>query len=169
MEDKKKCPYCGEDILFVAKKCKHCGEWLENPTIKAVDNRENEKDTGEELTTSFRRAIVQSQLNETSSKVLFFELLIISILIGYATRSFLWGISGFVILIILMGIPKINTILLWILSLIWGLFGFGLGFGLTEHKMSPLWGFLIALITGAIVTLLALGIHFRAKQNVEDS
>lgn len=25
----KKCPYCGEDILVVAKKCKYCGEWLD--------------------------------------------------------------------------------------------------------------------------------------------
>lgn len=31
MEQKtKKCPYCGEDILAIAKKCKHCGEWLNN-------------------------------------------------------------------------------------------------------------------------------------------
>lgn len=28
-EVKKKCPYCGEDIMAVAKKCKHCGEWLD--------------------------------------------------------------------------------------------------------------------------------------------
>lgn len=25
----KQCPYCGEDILAIAKKCKHCGEWLD--------------------------------------------------------------------------------------------------------------------------------------------
>ena len=24
----KGCPYCGEEILAIAKKCKHCGEWL---------------------------------------------------------------------------------------------------------------------------------------------
>ena len=28
MAEKKKCPYCGGDIMAVAKKCKHCGKWL---------------------------------------------------------------------------------------------------------------------------------------------
>lgn len=27
-QETKRCPYCGEEILAVAKKCKHCGEWL---------------------------------------------------------------------------------------------------------------------------------------------
>jgi TPR repeat protein len=29
MEQKMRCPYCGEEILAVAKKCRHCGEWLD--------------------------------------------------------------------------------------------------------------------------------------------
>lgn len=27
-ENKKTCPYCGEEIMATAKKCKYCGEWL---------------------------------------------------------------------------------------------------------------------------------------------
>lgn len=30
----KRCPYCGEEILAIAKKCKHCGEWLEKETTE---------------------------------------------------------------------------------------------------------------------------------------
>lgn len=32
MEQTKRCPYCGEEILASAKKCKHCHEWLEEPS-----------------------------------------------------------------------------------------------------------------------------------------
>lgn len=35
----KKCPYCGEDILVVAKKCKYCGEWLEEMKQEPVAPR----------------------------------------------------------------------------------------------------------------------------------
>ena len=37
------CPYCGEEILTVAKKCKHCGEWL--------NNNENSKNEEMNITT----------------------------------------------------------------------------------------------------------------------
>ena len=33
-EETKRCPYCGEEILAVAKKCKHCGEWIEKEVPK---------------------------------------------------------------------------------------------------------------------------------------
>ena len=38
MKKTKRCPYCGEEILAIAKKCKHCGEWLEekSPQIPSL-------------------------------------------------------------------------------------------------------------------------------------
>lgn len=33
-EEKKRCPYCGEEILAIAKKCKHCGEWLPEEVVE---------------------------------------------------------------------------------------------------------------------------------------
>lgn len=36
----KRCPYCGEMILAVAKKCKYCGEWLENSEAIIADDKE---------------------------------------------------------------------------------------------------------------------------------
>lgn len=33
-EKHKRCPYCGEEILAVAKKCKYCGEWLEDGSTR---------------------------------------------------------------------------------------------------------------------------------------
>ncbi len=51
MEDKIKCPFCGEEILKAAKKCRHCNEWLDqsaNPHFHVVkesniDNKSSKK------------------------------------------------------------------------------------------------------------------------------
>ena len=50
MEEKKLCPYCGEEILAVAKKCKHCGEWLDKK--ENVEKRTEPQYTPEKKNTS---------------------------------------------------------------------------------------------------------------------
>lgn len=44
----KKCPYCGEEILAVAKKCKHCGTWLEKDPVSANTSTEPLKELSTE-------------------------------------------------------------------------------------------------------------------------
>lgn len=45
MAETKQCPYCGEEILAIAKKCKHCGEWLDGskPQASVLHNAFQEK------------------------------------------------------------------------------------------------------------------------------
>jgi len=38
-EELRQCPYCGEEILLVAKKCKHCGSNLETVPLSGSDNK----------------------------------------------------------------------------------------------------------------------------------
>ncbi len=44
-EETKRCPYCGEEILAIAKKCKHCGEWIkpEDEVVKTEELQEEAK------------------------------------------------------------------------------------------------------------------------------
>ena len=41
-KETKICPYCGEEILAVAKKCKHCGEWLTGEKPGTVSSSSSE-------------------------------------------------------------------------------------------------------------------------------
>jgi tRNA(Ile2) C34 agmatinyltransferase TiaS len=56
----KNCPYCGEEILAVAKKCKHCGEWLPEDE----ESKETLHEEQPELTPVESEAIPHSETQE---------------------------------------------------------------------------------------------------------
>ena len=33
MDETKRCPYCGKEIMAAARKCRHCGTWLDSTTF----------------------------------------------------------------------------------------------------------------------------------------
>lgn len=39
MEQTKRCPYCGEEIIATAKKCRYCGEWLVEPSDEVISKK----------------------------------------------------------------------------------------------------------------------------------
>lgn len=47
-KETKICPYCGEEILAVAKKCKHCGEWLTKEKIDATNTAQSQSEPKQE-------------------------------------------------------------------------------------------------------------------------
>lgn len=62
MEEKKKCPFCGEEIMAEAKKCKHCGEWLDKEHIEDVEFDEYLNSEEGEKTTRWIRIAYYSVL-----------------------------------------------------------------------------------------------------------
>lgn len=57
-KETKSCPYCGQEILAVAKKCKHCGEWLPSVPQQATSADVQEDDTTTENKTTYIIAAV---------------------------------------------------------------------------------------------------------------
>lgn len=67
-EETKRCPFCGEEILAVAKKCRFCGEWLEKE-----NKNESEKPIESETSTESENATESEKGENVLSKISFLK------------------------------------------------------------------------------------------------
>jgi uncharacterized membrane protein YhaH (DUF805 family)/rRNA maturation protein Nop10 len=71
IEKIRKCPFCGEEILTVAKKCKHCGEWLTEqtpPKTKACPFCAEEIDENSVVCPVCKASLIEQAVSENISK-----------------------------------------------------------------------------------------------------
>ena len=63
----KRCPYCGEKILAVAKKCRYCGEWLDTNDMPG-NPQQTESEEPEDYSEEEMDEIIASDLVEKERK-----------------------------------------------------------------------------------------------------
>lgn len=75
MEETKKCPFCGEEILAVAKKCKHCGEFLEENLKKDSLTKKEVEDLRNKINSVSIRSLpkglsdqIKKEINDAADK-----------------------------------------------------------------------------------------------------
>jgi hypothetical protein len=69
MDEKKRCPYCGEEILAIAIKCKHCGSSIDAPSstvMKQLKTRTPFKILGVLVLIVFAAPVIYNLLNDRS-------------------------------------------------------------------------------------------------------
>ncbi|WP_217511854.1 hypothetical protein [Vibrio metschnikovii] len=107
-----------------------------------------------------RKGVTNAKFNEEQSGILFGEMTIISIVIGLYAQS--WWIFGITLagLIIALFIPIIAIPLMVVLSIGWGIIGYGIGalFGSTGASV----------VIGIIGFVAGIGVHFSALQWAKD-
>lgn len=163
MEEIKKCPYCGEEILAGAKKCKYCDEWLEKKQIPCpICHREIDADSTEcpychgKIITQENETLINHGLSEKS----------VPIVASEDTRTNIPAIIGFafsiislaVLVIALMSYPPTWILYfflgLWLIGLICSIFGF-------EKKLLGL------AISGFIISGVSLTIMYLSMSLIE--
>jgi hypothetical protein len=114
-----------------------------------------------DISDDVRKGVTNARFNDRNSTILFGEILCIAIVAGMLCRSW-WTFGGvFIGLCIILYIPVLSGILLVILSLFWGFFGYALG-ALFQSTAAM-------VVLGILGFFTGLGVHLSGRQWARDA
>jgi hypothetical protein len=124
------------------------------------------------LAIAVRRGMTKAKFNENVSKLIFFEVLVITIFVGVGFKSFLAFFIAVFIGIVLMNIKTSAFVLMYLFSTFWMLAAAQIGYLLCGGQFANMGNYVSAWIGGLIVAALgfccAFGIHTAGLQYYED-
>lgn len=106
-----------------------------------------------------RRGITQAMYNQEQANTFYKEVFILSIVIGVFLQSWFVFLGALIFLFLGIHVPILGTIIIWGLSLGWGIGGFALGSIFNDDA---------AIVLGILAFIAGLGTHYSAKEYSAD-
>jgi hypothetical protein len=102
-----------------------------------------------------RRGITQARYNEEQANAFYKEVLFLSIISGVFLQSWFVFLGALIFLLVGIHVPLLGTIIIWGLSLAWGVGGYALGSIFNDEA---------SIVLGIIAFVCSLGVHYSAKE-----
>ncbi len=106
-----------------------------------------------------RRGITQAMYNQEQATTFYTEVFILSIVAGVFLQSWFVFLGASMFLFLGIHVPILGTIIIWGLSLGWGIGGFALGSIFNDDA---------AIVLGILAFIAGLGTHYSAKEYAAD-
>lgn len=106
-----------------------------------------------------RRGITQAKFNEEQATTFYKEVLVLSIVAGVFLQSWFVFLGALIFLFVGIHVPVLGTMIIWGLSLGWGIGGYALGSIFTEEA---------SIVLGILAFIAGLGTHYSAREYSAD-
>ena len=106
-----------------------------------------------------RRGITQAKFNEEQADTFYKEVFILSIVAGVFLQSWFVFLGSLIFLFVGIHVPVLGTMIMWGLSIGWGIGGYALGSVFNEEA---------SIVLGILAFMAGLGTHYSAKEYSAD-